>query len=151
MHPDHPVPDLHAAVRDVAARATIAVGLAGVALIHLLDGIGKYNETRYVFWMYVALMAGALATAAAVLFTRSRHALLAAAALPASALAGFIISRTTGLPSATQDIGNWTEPLGLASMFVEGTLIAVATTAYLMGSRAVAAVPQLRRVRPLAA
>jgi hypothetical protein len=41
-------------------------------------------------------------------------------------LAGFVLSRTTGLPQATDDIGNWGEPLGIASMFVEGALIALA-------------------------
>ena len=31
--------------------ARSAVGLAGIGLIHLLDSIGKYGETRYIFWM----------------------------------------------------------------------------------------------------
>jgi hypothetical protein len=31
-------------------------------------------------------------------------------------------SRTTGLPAATGDIGNWSEPLGMASLFVEGSV-----------------------------
>ena len=61
-----------------------------------------------------------------MLFTRSRAALLAAAAVGASAIAGFVLSRSVGLPNATDDIGNWTEPLGLASLFVEGTVVAAA-------------------------
>jgi hypothetical protein len=124
----HPLPDreaLHALVSEIAARATVAVGLAGIALIHLLDSIGKWSETRYLFWMYVALMAGSLAAAGAVLFTRSRAAWLAAAAVAASALAGYVINRTVGLPNATGDIGNWTEPLGLASLFVEAAVVVV--------------------------
>ena len=75
---DHDLPDTDAArslVAEIATRATVAVGLAGIALIHLLDSIGKWSETRYLFWMYVALMAGSLATAGWVLFTRSRTAL----------------------------------------------------------------------------
>ncbi len=44
---------------------------------------------------------------------------------------GYVLSRTTGLPQATGDIGNWTEPLGLASLFVEGGVAAVAIGAYL--------------------
>src|SRR3954454_21919117 len=100
--------------RDLAMRAAGAVGLAGIALIHLLDSIGKYHETRYVFWMYVALMVGSLATAAAVLHTRTRAVWLATGGLAASAIAGYVLSRTTGLPHATGDVGNWTEPLGLA-------------------------------------
>ncbi|MCW2966597.1 MAG: hypothetical protein JWM71_369 [Solirubrobacteraceae bacterium] len=116
--------------RDISSRAVVAIGLAGIGLIHLLDAIGKYSETRYLFWMYVALIAGSLATAGLVLFTRTRLAFLAAAGLAASALIGFVLSRTTGLPDATGDVGNWTEPLGLASLFVEGAVVAVATAAY---------------------
>ncbi len=126
---DHHLPDQHrlgALIAEIATRATVAVGLAGVALIHLLDSIGKWSETRYVFWMYIALMVTSLAVAGWVLFTRSRAALLAAAAVGASAIAGFVLSRSVGLPNATDDIGNWTEPLGLASLFVEGTVVAAA-------------------------
>jgi len=32
-------------------------------------------------------------------------------------------SRTVGLPAATGDIGNWLEPVGLASLFVEATVV----------------------------
>jgi len=114
------------AVREAAIRGTVVVGLAGIAVIHAVDSVGKWSETRYMFWTYMALIAGALATAAAVLFTRSRAALLAAAGVAASAFAGYVLSRTTGLPNATDDIGNWTEPLGLASLVVEGCVVAVA-------------------------
>jgi hypothetical protein len=121
---------LHRLVHDIAARATVAVGLAAIGVIHLLDSVGKYSETRYLFWMYIALIAGSIAVAGLVLFTRSRAAFLAAAALAASALVGYVLSRTTGLPNATGDIGNWTEPLGLASLFVEGSVVAVALAAF---------------------
>jgi hypothetical protein len=120
---------LRGLVAEIAARATVAVGLAGIALIHLLDSIGKWSETRYLFWMYVALMIGSLATAGAVLFTRSRLSWLAAAGVAAGALIGFVINRTVGLPNAMGDIGNWTEPLGLASLFVEGAVAAVSLAA----------------------
>ena len=54
-----------------------------------------------------------------------RMALLAAAALAAAVIIGYVLSRTTGLPAATADIGNWTESLGIASLFVEGTVVLV--------------------------
>jgi hypothetical protein len=114
------------AVREAAIRGTVVVGLAGIAVIHAVDSVGKWSEVRYMFWMYMALCVGSLATAGAVLFTRSRAALLAAGGLAASAFAGYVLSRTTGLPNATDDIGNWTEPLGLASLVVEGSVVAVA-------------------------
>jgi len=116
------LPDL---LRDAAVRATTAVGLAGVAIIHAIDGVDKWSETRYMFWMYMALIVASIITAGAVLMSRSRLPLLAAAGVAASAFAGYVLSRTTGLPNATGDIGNWTEPLGLASLIVEGSIVAV--------------------------
>jgi hypothetical protein len=136
--------DLRGLVADVATRATVAVGLAGIALIHLLDSIGKWSETRYLFWMYIALMVGSLVTAGAVLFTRSRLSWLAAAGVAASALIGFIVNRTVGLPNAMEDIGNWTEPLGLASLFVEGAVVAVSLAAF-AATRSLATLPRSRR------
>ncbi|MEA2480459.1 MAG: hypothetical protein QOJ07_2381 [Thermoleophilaceae bacterium] len=121
---------LHRLVHDIAARATVAVGLAAIGVIHLVDAIGKYSETRYLFWMYIALILGSIAVAGLVLFTRRRAAFLAAAALAASAAVGYVLSRTTGLPNATGDIGNWVEPLGLASLFVEGSVVAVGLAAF---------------------
>ena len=117
-------------IREISTRAAVAVGLAGIGLIHLLDAIGKYSETRYLFWMYVALIIGSIGVAGGVLFTRTRLPFLAAAALAASALVGYVLSRTTGLPTASDDIGNWTEPLGLASLFVEGAVIAESLAAF---------------------
>ena len=116
-----------AAVREGAVRATVAAGLAAVAAIHAVDAVGKWWETRYMFWMYIAAIVGALAVAGAVVFARSRRsALLAAAGVAGSVLLGFVIDRTVGMPNATADIGNWTEPLGLTSMVVEAATIAVA-------------------------
>ena len=130
MHRDSPTFDPIHLIRDIGARAVLAIGLTGIGLIHLLDAIGKYNETRYLFWMYIALIIASLGTAGAVLFTRIRATFLAAAGLAAGAAAGYVLSRTTGLPNATSDIGNWTEPLGLASLFVEAAVVAIALGAY---------------------
>jgi hypothetical protein len=112
--------------REIVARTVAAVGLAGIALIHLLDSISKFHETPYMGWMYVGLMISCLAVAATLLRANVREAWLAAIALPASAIAGFTLTRTTGLPQAHGDVGNWSEPLGLAALFVEVAVIAVA-------------------------
>jgi hypothetical protein len=126
---------LHALGRDIVTRAIAIVGLAGIALIHLLDSIGKYGETRYLFWMYIALMAGSLAVAGALLHLRDRRVWLASGGLAASAIGGYVLSRTTGLPAAHGDVGNWTEPLGLASLFVEAAVVAVSGYAYAFTGR----------------
>jgi len=121
--------DLRRVAAEVVARAAAVVGLAGIALIHLLDSISKFHETPYMGWMYVGLMAGCLAVAAALVRGHLREAWLAAIVLPASAIAGYTLTRTTGLPQAHGDVGNWSEPLGLAALFVEAVVIAVSAYA----------------------
>ena len=59
----------------------------------------------------------------------------AAALLPLGAALAFVVSRTVGLPQGADDIGNWTEPLGLASLFVEGCLVVL--SARVLAARAV--------------
>ncbi len=106
--------------RDQVGRAVGIVGLAALALIHLLDAVSKYGETRYVFYLYIALMVGTLAAAAVLLRLDSRSAWSLAVVATGATLIAYVLSRTTGLPQASQDIGNWSDSLGLASVFVEG-------------------------------
>lgn len=126
---------LLSAVREGATRATVAAGLGGLAVIHAVDSVGKWTETRYVFWLYMAAIISAIAIAGWTIFSRSRISLLAAAGLSAGVLLGYIVNRTVGLPNAVDDIGNWTEPLGLASMVVEAATVAVAVGAYAASAR----------------
>jgi hypothetical protein len=109
----------------IVARGTAVMGLFGVALIHLLDAGSKYSETPYLFWGYLALIATSLTLAVAHIHRDLRLAWLATALLPALTMIGYGLSRTTGLPGAMGDIGNWSEPLGLASLLVEGFLVAL--------------------------
>jgi hypothetical protein len=122
------------AVRDGVLRALAAVGLLGIALIHLLDLPGKFGETPYMAWMYVGLIVGSVGLAGAFVRTSDDRAWGAAAALAASVLVGYTLSRTTGLPQASDDIGNWGEPLGIASLFVEGGVLSL-SAAVLAGRR----------------
>ena len=117
---------LAAAVRDGIARAVAIVGLAGIALIHLLDLPGTFDTQAYKGWLYIALVAGSLLIAAALVRSSDPRAWLAASLLPLGAIVGYVWSRTIGLPGGADDIGNWTEPLGLASLFVEGGVITLA-------------------------
>jgi hypothetical protein len=114
------------AVRDAIARTLAVVGLAGVALIHLLDAHDTFISNPVQGWLYVALIAGTLGTAAVLARRSDPRAWAAALLLPLGAFAAFVWSRAIGLPGGADDIGNWWEPLGLSSLFVEGTLIVLA-------------------------
>jgi hypothetical protein len=111
------------------SRLLTIVGLAGIGLIHLLDSVDTYSETRWLFWAYVALMAGTIIVGGALLHRPDARWFAAAALLAATPIVGYIFSRTTGLPGAHDDIGAWTEPLGLASLWVEGAVLAISSYA----------------------
>ncbi len=110
-------------IRHTALRGLGFGGMLAIALIHLLDVINKINETPYLGVLYILLMVASIAVAFAVLHTGSWQTWAAAGGLAALTLIGFILSRTTGLPSANSDVGNWSEKLGLASMLVEAAVV----------------------------
>ncbi len=109
----------------IIARAAAVVGLLGITLIHLLDLQSKVHETPYLAVAYVVLIAAALAAAAMLVHRDDRRAWIAAGVIAVATPLAYAINRTIGMPAATDDIGNWLEPLGLASLFVEGTTAAV--------------------------
>ena len=122
-------------IRHTALRGLGFAGLLSIALIHLLDVIPKFGETPYLGVMYVGLMVASIVVAFALLHTGSRMAWAAGGLLAAMTLAGFILSRTTGLPSAGDDIGNWSEGLGLASLLIESTFVALSGYAIWLSRR----------------
>jgi hypothetical protein len=113
------------AVRDGIARAVAAVGLAGFALIHLLDLPDTMSGTPYIGWMYIGLIASALGLAGALVRTSDSRVWLASTGLVVSVIVCYVLSRTTGLPQSTDDIGNWSQPGGIAMLFVGGCLLGV--------------------------
>jgi hypothetical protein len=121
--PAVPADAIEHTIRHTTLRGVGFVGLLAVALIHLLDVISKISETPYLGVMYILLMVASVTVAFALLHTGRPIAWMAAGTLAGLTLIGFILSRTTGLPGATDDIGNWKEGLGLASMFVEAGVI----------------------------
>lgn len=124
----------HGLARDVVTRAAAVVGLAGIALIHLLDAVGKFSETPYIAWMYIGLILGSLCAAGLLIGSRSKAGFVGAAVLTVGAITGYVLNRTVGLPQASGDIGNWAEPLGMAALFVEGCVLTVSLFAIRSGN-----------------
>ena len=109
----------------------VAASLVG----DLVEVAAALAGTPYIGWMYIGLIVSAILLAGLLL--RSSHARVwkGAALLAASVIGGYTLSRTTGLPGSTADIGNWGQSLGIASLFVEGSLIALSTAVLRSRSR----------------
>lgn len=109
----------------IVARALAAVGLLGIGLIHLLDLPGKIKETPYLGVAYIFLIIGTLVASAWLAVRDDRRAWALGGGIALLTLIGFVVNRTVGMPNARDDIGNWLEPLGLASLFVEALVVLV--------------------------
>jgi hypothetical protein len=133
----------------VLTRAVGVLGLLGVALVHVLDLPSKFHEVPYLGVAYLTLIVGTLLVAAVLTRHDSRAAWTATLVLAGATFVGYAVSRTTGLPSATDDIGNWFEPLGLASLFIEACVVVV--SAYALRTPATAELVEVEDQAALAA
>ena len=111
--------------RDVLTRGLGIVGLLGVALIHTIDAVPTFSELPYKGGLYVALIVSCIGVAATLLVRSSQLVWTAVACLAAGAILVYVYSRTVGLPGAAADIGNWSEPLGIAALFIESSVLLV--------------------------
>jgi len=113
---------------ELVRRGVAVVGLLAVALIHLLDLESKFKETPYLGVAYVVLLAGCLYAAWDLTARGSHTAWVLAGMLALAALAGYMVSRSVGLPGAHGDVGNWLEPLGVAALFSEAVVLVLSVS-----------------------
>ncbi|MGH9039326.1 MAG: hypothetical protein ACRDZ3_03760 [Acidimicrobiia bacterium] len=109
--------------------------MSGLALIHLLATPGELEEIPYQGWLFIGLVVALLASAAVLVGTSDDRVWPAAGGLAALVMFGYVLSRTIGLPQAEEDVGHWTKPLGLASLFVEGCLVVLSAGVLLIRKR----------------
>lgn len=144
-HPAHPA-------HEPTARAVGVVGFAAVALIHTLDLQSKFHETPYLAVAYLLLIVGMLYASFELIRGNTRRGWVVGGGIAALTFAGYAVNRTWGLPGAMGDVGNWLEPIGLASLFVESAVALLAAWA-VAGARSLSATRTRQRAfnRPKAA
>lgn len=103
-----------------------AIGLlAAVIAIHTSELSGKIEETAYLGLGYVLLISASIVSIA-LLAHRDRRGWILGGATCAATLVGFVLTRTTGLPGASGDVGNWSETIAVWSLIVEGAFVLLA-------------------------
>jgi hypothetical protein len=126
--PDRPAEDLRIPV-ETLLRPVAIVGLFAIALIHFVDLFDTMKAHAYVGVLFIVLIGACLAAAGALLGGRPRRAWMLTTAVAAAPFVAYVVSRSVGLPGATDDVGNWTQPLGLAAVFVEFLVVATSLRA----------------------
>ena len=88
-----------------------------VGLIHLINSPEDLEEGSYTGLLYLANFFGALAAAIGI-YRGKRWGWALGLLVAGGAFAGYVISRTVGLPGLPVE-EEWLEPLGVLSMIVE--------------------------------
>jgi hypothetical protein len=107
-------------------RAVGAVALAAVAIIHLVDLPGTMSETPLIGYGYYVLVGIALLGAFLLMTVPDRWVWALVDLTAFGAVVAYVLSRTTGLPTDTLDIGNWNCALGVAAISTETLVVMMA-------------------------
>src|SRR5215204_6472481 len=94
--------------------------ITAVGLIHLLKASEWLTEATYLGLLFLANFGGAVVAAIGI-YRGNKWGWGLGALLAGGAFAGYVISRTLGLPGMPVEV--WLEPLGVLSLLVEGLFI----------------------------
>ena len=117
------------AVDAAILRATGVVALLGIGAIHFLQIVDTFQQTPLLGFAYVLLIAASVAVAAWLVVRDDVQAWAAAGLISVAVLVGYAFTRVVGTTFDNQDVGNWSCALGLASIFVEASLLALSGAA----------------------
>lgn len=120
-----PSTDGHKPTFQLLALALLAV----IGWVHFKDIPGKLTETDYLGWSYILLVAGCAAAGAWLLSSHWRRGYWLGSLISLGAILGFVLTRTTGLPHATGDIGNWSELSGIIALVSEAAFLVLSALA----------------------
>ena len=103
--------------------AGIALIIA-TGLIHLIEAPENYEEAAYKGILFFLNAAGALVAAFGIYRGQRGWGWSLGGLIAAGSLVGYVVSRTIGLPGLEVD-DEWFEPIGVASLAVEGLFLTV--------------------------
>jgi hypothetical protein len=119
------------AITAVILRAMGIVLLMSIAVIHIVQLVPTFQQAPLLGVAFVLLIAAAVIVGARLIkgHPSAVQLWLPVVALGAAVSVGYAFTRTLSTPLDHQDVGNWACSLGLAALFVEGMLMAVAAYA----------------------
>ena len=121
---------------DAALRVVGAMLALGVAAVHVADqgGVTALDSPAWMGWGFRLIEVGGVATALVLLLSPLVPPALAWAGWAAGALlgagpfAGYVLSRSVGVPGDPGDIGNWGYWVGTVSLFIEAALVVLSVS-----------------------
>jgi hypothetical protein len=120
------------AITAVILRAMGIVLLMSIAVIHIVQLVPTFQQMPVLGVAFVLLIAATVVVGARLIkgHPSAVQLWLPVAALGVAVIVGYALTRILNTPLDNQDVGNWACALGLAALFVEGVLVAVAAYAF---------------------
>jgi hypothetical protein len=112
--------------RELLVRGLTVVGLAGIALVHLVELPSTWHEAPMLAAMFTLLAVASAAAAAALIVHDNAPTWLAAVLIASGPIAGYLLTRSADVFFDHDDVGNWLEPLALVALFIEAGVLALA-------------------------
>ena len=113
---------------------TAAAALVGAAAHVPVTG-EHLREATYIGVLFVALEVTLVALAVLLVVADRPMVWAASVVVPALAIAAYVASRSVGLPQIGDDVGRWTEPLGVVSVAAEAVMALLALVHHLPQAR----------------
>lgn len=107
-------------------RLLAAIGAIGEAAAHIPVTQEHLTEAPYIGVGFVLLTVAGFLLGFLLLTADTPRVWELTLVVSVLALAGYILSRTVGLPQIQDDIGNWAEPLGIVSIITETIMLLTA-------------------------
>ena len=95
-----------------------------VGIIHVIDAKDSFSDAVYKGWLFYANGAASLIAAYGI-YRKSQWGWNLGLMIALFSFAGYIASRTVGLPYIPAEPDAWFEPLGVAAMIAEGSFVGV--------------------------
>ncbi len=108
---------------ETVLQSTAIAGLGAVAVIHFSQVVPTTEETPWLGAAFVLLSLACLAVAAQLLYRSDRLVWAQVGMLNLLAIAGYAFTRLVSTPFDNTDVGNWSEMLGVAALFIESILV----------------------------
>lgn len=131
--------------RTNALRGVLLLAITIAALAHLPPTAEHLEEAPYMGQLFVLFTDGCLVLGALSIARPARWVYAASAALCAAAVAAYAATRVVAFPMLADDVGNWTETLGLVSVVAETVVVLTAVALLKRATYAVNRQPVLVR------
>jgi hypothetical protein len=106
-----------------ALKWAAAVALTTTAAVHVALVPEHLREAPYAGGLFIALSLAAAVLTILLATAPTRLAWLAAGSLAAAAITAYVYSRAVGLPLMSDDVGDWSNPLGTVAVCAEAAVI----------------------------